>query len=68
MIMTDSSDGKMVAPQGEKNVKIKTHGKEKQGYTIGVKSTLSGKLLKNLLIWSSKGKKSSKQLLRQISL
>ena len=43
--------------QSGKDVKVKSCGKEKQGYTLGVTCTLSGKLLKSLLIWSSTGRK-----------
>ena len=57
MITRDSSDGKNVVPKGEKSVKVKTNGKEKMGYTVGVTCTLSGKLLTSLLIWPLKGKK-----------
>ena len=60
MITRDSSDEKNVVPQGEKNVKVKTSGKEKLGYTVGMTCMLSGKLLKSLLIWPSKGKKQFK--------
>ena len=45
---------------GDKRVAIKTAGKDKLGYTIGPLITLSGNLLRTLLVWPTKGVKGFK--------
>ena len=57
MITRDSIDSKTLCKKGEKDVKVVTSGKEKQGYALGITCTLIGTLLKSLLIWPSTGKK-----------
>ena len=46
MIHLDTIPSKIVADKGTKAVKIKTTGKEKEGFTIGPTITMSGIMLR----------------------
>ena len=57
MITRDQMPSKVIDLTGTKHVKVKTSGKSKEGYTLGVTVSMSGKLLNTLVIWPTKGKK-----------
>jgi hypothetical protein len=46
---------KTITQIGEKHVKVITGGKDRLNYTIGITSSLTGKLLNTVIIWPSKG-------------
>ena len=60
MIMRDPPVKRTINNIGDKRVAIKTAGKDKLGYTIGQLITLSGNLLRTLLVWPTKGVKGFK--------
>jgi hypothetical protein len=63
MIIRDQTPSKVIDTIGTKHVKIKTSGKEKLGYTLGISVSMSGKMLQTLVIWPTKGKKKFKTLI-----
>jgi hypothetical protein len=60
MIFRDSLPSKIIEEQGTVNVRVKSSGKEKLGYTVGVSVTMGGKMLSSLIVWPSKGVKKFK--------
>ena len=57
-----------IALTGEKNVTVRTAGREKQNYTLGITTNLAGKLLKTVVVWPTKGERNRPTEPKNISL
>ncbi len=54
----DSTGNRTISFVGEDHVNVNTNNQEKQCYTLGLLSNMTGTYLRSTLIWPSEGKRS----------